>query len=404
MKVCAFCESLVEDTATSCPNCSANRFKTKCPRCGKAYEGPACPDCQAHDKAAQEAAEQARLKTEAEEKANSGLGWKTVLTFFMPYIGGYFLVKPEVKTGFRYFGIIWCVFIAITAGMSHNELVTKLLGGVLSLGPLAVYAMRQKAWNWKDSSIESKAIMVVCAIALIVSVGSAIAGGDNPRPQSTSTVNSVSTSSTTDATAPTSSSSTDDKEAKAQAEAEAQAKAEAEAKAKAEEEAKAKAEAEAKKKEEAAAKKEAEKQKKIDDLEAYFPSENAYRAATVALTNSLADDVFTPDNRDAANPALFHSYSDHSGYWLKSASSGTWSYKDDSTWHADGIEYLSSYNSDIHIKVSLDVQFDGLNYTVTNVRGKQYKPGYPAADLSLDNWESESGTPEAFTVSPDMVS
>ena len=420
MKVCVFCESVVDDSATSCPNCSANRFKNKCPVCGNVYEGQPCPTCQANNRAAQEAAEQERLKAEAVEKANSGLGWKTALTFIMPYVGGYFLVNDNVRTGFRVFGIVWCSIFAISASSLGGNTVLQILSALVCFLPVLIYAAKKKPWKWNELDSHSKPLAIAVAAILLIIVVFAIMSGGTPRNQGATTSagssSVVASSSVAETTLEASSSAAEEAEAEAEAQAEAEARAqeeaeaqakaeaEAEAKAKAEAEAQAKAEAEAKKKEEAAAKKKAEKQQKIDDLEAYFPQADAYKAATVALTNSLAADVFSPDMPDAANLELFHSYSDHSGYYLKPMSDGKWSYKDESTWHVDGLEYGASASEDTRIGASLDVSFDGSNYTVSNVKGKQYVPGNSLGGMSLDNWETESGVSEAFTVSPDLLS
>lgn len=46
MKVCKFCGAEIHDTATSCPSCGGNEFKTKCANCGNVYDdGGFCPRC-----------------------------------------------------------------------------------------------------------------------------------------------------------------------------------------------------------------------------------------------------------------------------------------------------------------------------------------------------------------------
>lgn len=177
MKVCMYCETTVEDSVAICPNCTSNQFKAKCPRCGQTYEGAECPQCRANEAAARHAAEEGRRKQEAWAKANTGLGWKTALTFFMPYFGGYFLAKREVRAGFRWFAIIWGLLLCLSFGASDNEPYIKFIGVLMCLGPVALYLYREKAWVWKDSDLATKVLAVVFAAVLVVSVGNALSGG-----------------------------------------------------------------------------------------------------------------------------------------------------------------------------------------------------------------------------------
>lgn len=45
MKVCQFCGTENEDSATVCTSCGANEFHYKCENCGAIFEGKRCPQC-----------------------------------------------------------------------------------------------------------------------------------------------------------------------------------------------------------------------------------------------------------------------------------------------------------------------------------------------------------------------
>lgn len=100
-------------------------------------------------------------------------------------------------------------------------------------------------------------------------------------------------------------------------------------------------------------------------LEAAFPQVMAKRAAVVALTNSQADDVFKSD-RNSYDVSKFHSYSDISGFFMTLVDEGTWSAKDNSTWHVHDIR-LKIYGYETYVKANLDVSKSGDKYIVSNV-------------------------------------
>lgn len=105
-------------------------------------------------------------------------------------------------------------------------------------------------------------------------------------------------------------------------------------------------------------------------LESTFPVENAKRAAVVAITNAIANDVFKKDG-DTYDTSKFHSYADDSGnfynYYVSANSWGTWTVKDEKSWHIDSLE-LEHALGNVY-KLNLDVKFDGTNYLVSNVKG-----------------------------------
>jgi hypothetical protein len=164
---------------------------------------------------------------------------------------------------------------------------------------------------------------------------------------------------------------------------------------------------------------EAEPQKENDDesakvedkesaneaLEAIFPVENAKRSAVVAITNAYAIDVFKED-RSTYDISKFHSYADTSGdvnnYFMKVDSWGDWNAKDEETWHVDSLILENSYG--VLLDATLDVNFDGTNYVVSNISGTLGNPGASAEYLSdLSEMESGSTVPIYLTISPELI-
>jgi hypothetical protein len=157
-----------------------------------------------------------------------------------------------------------------------------------------------------------------------------------------------------------------------------------------------------------AAKQAAEAQKLFEEqLETVFPKELAKRAAVVAFTNYYALDVFSEDgnNFDASK---FHSYADASGdaskYFWYVKSEGTWSAKNENTWHVEHL-FLQLYAmSDSIVNVSLDVSYDGNEYIVSNLVGKA--PSYDDANDVYSNisvLEDSSDTAQFFIIPLELI-
>ncbi|MDO8950928.1 MAG: hypothetical protein Q8S43_04735 [Actinomycetota bacterium] len=112
-------------------------------------------------------------------------------------------------------------------------------------------------------------------------------------------------------------------------------------------------------------------------LESKFPIEKAKRAAVVALTNATAADVFKSDG-NSYDVSKFHSYADTSrnadDYFWDVRAWGTWSAKDERTWHVESL--LLKHRLGQEIDVALDVRLEGTSYLVSNVKGTRGKPGY----------------------------
>ncbi|WP_377890415.1 hypothetical protein [Alkalihalobacillus sp. R86527] len=142
-----------------------------------------------------------------------------------------------------------------------------------------------------------------------------------------------------------------------------------------------------------------------DALEAIFPVENAKRSAVVAITNAYAIDVFKEDGY-TYDISKFHSYADTSGdvenYFKKVNSWGDWSAKDEETWHVDSLILENSYGA--LANATLDVNFDGTNYVVSNISGTLGNPGASAEYLSdLSEIEFSSTVPIYLTISPELI-
>lgn len=541
MKTCVYCESSVQDEVTKCPHCSSTSFVKQCPKCGKGYKGAECPDCEAREEAAKAAEASASQEKLVRDKANSRLALKTVLTVLMPYIGGYFLINRNVKKGFRLFAIVWCFFIAFMMAASYDSAATRVVGVLLCLAPVAVYAIREKAWSWREAGLEVKITSVALVVALVVLLASAIGRGDQQvvQAESTSSASAVAASSQssdnssssaeakptkdgfdektnaavqvagvefsipdyyvlskgsgsmdyyyaeqggavamigveTDAVNDSTESDFDSSKygiaanfakssgftirstkdasvaglpgcvaeldgkienidtqmtllfffneresslgyvllaqtnntkfdytadfekviesakigAAATGEQVAQSSSSG-ASAKAEEE-------------ESSASSAPSEEEKLAALESVMSQDTAYRAATVSFTNQMADDVFADDG-NSLDPSKFHSYSDRSGFYLEPKSRGTWSYKDDSTWHVEGLEYtIARYGTSV--KASCDVRFDGENYIISNQRGMIYNPGHEDLATHLEEYEKGSSSAPARVVAPDLLS
>ncbi|WKA58292.1 hypothetical protein QWY16_17610 [Planococcus shenhongbingii] len=142
----------------------------------------------------------------------------------------------------------------------------------------------------------------------------------------------------------------------------------------------------------------------IAALEAIFPVENAKRSAVVAITNGYAIDVFEEDG-NTYDISKFHSYADTSSnvddYFMKVNSWGTWSTKDEKTWHVDSLILENSFG--VIANAALDVNFDGTNYVVSNINGTFGNPGISAENL-LDLSDIATGSNIPYlTVSAELI-
>lgn len=139
-------------------------------------------------------------------------------------------------------------------------------------------------------------------------------------------------------------------------------------------------------------------------LEEVFPQEDARRAAIVAMTNAQATDVFTEDGSDY-DPVKFHSYADTDGFHLTVHEDGSWSAKDEKTWHVEDLK-LKLSDHDTYMKVTMDVSFDGENYIASGVTkvmaGLEYLDSDDPSKINIEKMEPSESAP-FLTVSSYLI-
>ena len=87
-----------------------------------------------------------------------------VLTFFLPFIGGWFLIRPDVPTSFRYPAMIWCGIVGLYAiGNSFTSSgFVGIIVAIFCLAPLALYFKsnykKQKADEAQQQRMRDKQI------------------------------------------------------------------------------------------------------------------------------------------------------------------------------------------------------------------------------------------------------
>jgi len=178
MKICSYCGGTVDDSVFTCPHCTSASFQYLCPRCGGAYEGPFCPTCREKDEAKSAEAVAAAARQEAEDRVNKGLGWKTVLTVFFPFIGGYFLIKEHVKPGFKAFGIIWCSLLALAVGSGDsNPAEVGILAVLMCLGPIIVYLYQARKTLLAPGNASGRLLIAAFACILFASIAGCLVNG-----------------------------------------------------------------------------------------------------------------------------------------------------------------------------------------------------------------------------------
>ncbi len=132
------------------------------------------------------------------------------------------------------------------------------------------------------------------------------------------------------------------------------------------------------------------------NLEKSFPVEKAKRAVVVAMTNSLATDVFNADG-NSYDTTKFHAYSDTENYFMSVENEGIWSVMDESYWHIEDM-VLKIYGYDTYMKVKANVKKDGENYIVFNVNtirasSKEYLDSDDESKIAVDTYEPSDSNP-----------
>ena len=185
MKVCDYCDRRVDDKAVTCPYCASSSFHEICPRCGSAYDGVFCHRCKAEEdrkhaaaESAYEVAQRASEESRAIEKANRGLIWKTVLTVFIPFVGGFFLINDHVRKGFRIFAIAWCSFMALSVAFSASGSAgVRIVSSLLCLAPVAYYLFKRKDRYLENKTAANLAPVIAFCVVLALSLIGGVAAG-----------------------------------------------------------------------------------------------------------------------------------------------------------------------------------------------------------------------------------
>ena len=111
---------------------------------------------------------------------------------------------------------------------------------------------------------------------------------------------------------------------------------------------------------------ESEEQRELrEQLEAYFPKENACKAIIVSFTNEIAFDVYTEDG-NSFDPEKLHGYKYFGEFKQAVTDMGTWEAVDLTTWHVEDM-YLSCSEYDQATKLKCNITYDGENYVLSDV-------------------------------------
>ena len=143
MKKCNICGYAETDDAQFCSNCGHNEFST----ISNQAPGPYGQQGRAAGAPAGYAAQS------AEPELKRPIGW-AILDFLFPYIGGYFVIRPDVAKGYRTFGIVWgiisvvaYIFNAFMYQSMYADTTTAIICivlGIATLVPMIVYIPKAK--------------------------------------------------------------------------------------------------------------------------------------------------------------------------------------------------------------------------------------------------------------------
>ncbi|MBE6464234.1 MAG: zinc ribbon domain-containing protein [Eggerthellaceae bacterium] len=136
MKKCANCGFAETDDARFCSNCGHNSFyEETIPRYASTYSNGS-------------SYRQYARKYDSDDMDKKPIGM-AVLTFFLPFIGGYFLIKPDVSPGLRNFGIVWCSLCAVSllAGETDISVLYNIVSAALCIAPVIVYLFRKYSFE-----------------------------------------------------------------------------------------------------------------------------------------------------------------------------------------------------------------------------------------------------------------
>ena len=130
----------------------------------------------------------------------------------------------------------------------------------------------------------------------------------------------------------------------------------------------------------------------------------AFRAAVVALTNSLAYDVFMDNDGNKHDPSKFYTYSNQSGECaLVIVDDGHWKETGKNKWHVDSL--ILENSNGVTIDATLNVKNKGDNYKISNITGTYAKEGLEEFGTDLaDATDPDLTDDKALTVPKKLIS
>lgn len=137
MKKCANCGFAETNDAKFCSKCGHDEF----------YEETVPRYAATHARADSRQTSVPGYNEEDMDKKPIGMA---VLTFFAPYIGGYFLIRPDVNAGLRNFGIVWCALFAasmLASDVDDMSALMSIIVAALCLAPIVVYLFRKYSYE-----------------------------------------------------------------------------------------------------------------------------------------------------------------------------------------------------------------------------------------------------------------
>lgn len=138
MKVCEYCDSPVADNAHRCPNCGGIMPITR-----EVTARPVAPERISLDDGSWSNPYDASSKTSSATISGVNLIWRVLLTLFVPFVGGYFLLMPRTQSGGRVFGLIWCLTFVFTSVVINESGAGGMLATLVFAGPVIAYAVRK---------------------------------------------------------------------------------------------------------------------------------------------------------------------------------------------------------------------------------------------------------------------
>lgn len=147
MKKCNICGYAETDDAQFCSNCGHNEFTTVDKASAQARTASSTYAAGTYE------ARQPQAYYQSEYKRP--IGW-LICHIFFPFISGYKLIRPDVASGFRTFGIVWSIISVVAycfnaymfyMGYDSISAIVSIVCGILTLIPLIMYATSSKKYK-----------------------------------------------------------------------------------------------------------------------------------------------------------------------------------------------------------------------------------------------------------------